>query len=74
MNDACLDGTCTGDALDADSDGFIPESCGGADCNDGETDVNPDGTEGPMGDATWDDNLDNDCDGDTDANDPDCQA
>jgi len=32
------------------------------------------GVEGPTGDATCSDGLDNDCDGLTDANDPDCQA
>jgi cysteine-rich repeat protein len=31
------------------------------------------GTEGPMGDATCSDTIDNDCDGDTDAADIDCQ-
>ena len=32
------------------------------------------GVEGPTGDATCNDGIDNDCDGDTDANDADCQA
>jgi hypothetical protein len=32
------------------------------------------GAEGPNGDPTCGDGLDNDCDGLTDANDPDCQA
>ena len=32
------------------------------------------GTEGPFGDPTCSDELDNDCDGLTDANDPDCDA
>jgi hypothetical protein len=32
------------------------------------------GMEGPAGDATCEDGIDNDCDGDTDGEDPDCQG
>jgi hypothetical protein len=42
------------------------------DCDDLDPDVNPAGTEGPGGDATCSDGKDNDCDGLTDEDDPDC--
>ncbi len=67
-----------------DCDGII-ETCGlgvcastGSQCNNGtlvEAICTPGapGVEGPFGDPTCTDTLDNDCDGLTDANDPDCQ-
>jgi hypothetical protein len=76
-NDTCSAGVCTGGPLlDGDSDGFVSDACpGGDDCLDSNPDVNPAGTEGPPGDPTCTDTLDNDCDGDTDdLEDLDCIA
>ena len=42
------------------------------DCDDGNPDMNPGATEGPYGDPTCGDELDNDCDNDTDVNDSGC--
>lgn len=42
------------------------------DCDDGNPDVNPGMTEGPYGDATCDDGLDNDCNGLGDGDEPQC--
>ena len=74
----------------ADCDGVAdptrPTSCGVGVCastgsiacsGGGEVDTCTPGTpgvEGPEGDATCSDGIDNDCDGDTDANDADCQG
>lgn len=44
----------------------------GADCNDLNPDVNPAATEGPDGDPTCSDGIDNDCDGTIDAGDVGC--
>ena len=57
---------------DVDGDGYYDETCGGDDCDDSEADVNPGVTEGPPGDPTCSDGLDNDCDGTADDEDPDC--
>ena len=48
---------------DTDGDGYEADSCGGQDCDDGDPAVNPDATEGPQGDPTCNDGVDNDCDG-----------
>ncbi len=76
MGDVCSAGVCDGLPLDWDSDGFVSNACpGGDDCNDSNPNVNPGETEGPMGDPTCVDGLDNDCDGftdDIDPPDPDC--
>jgi hypothetical protein len=49
------------------------ETCSGGDWGSCVQD-NPAGTEGPFGDATCSDTDDNDCDGDTDSADADCQS
>ena len=67
MDDACsAAGLCTpGPVTDADADGFPALGCGDGspeDCRDDLPAVNPGATEGPLGDATCSDLLDNDCD------------
>ncbi|MDH3786889.1 MAG: MopE-related protein, partial [Acidobacteriota bacterium] len=67
---------------DDDADGYavcdgsceleMGDQCG--DCDDADGTVNPDGVEGPFGDATCSDVLDNDCDGSVDSADGDCDA
>ena len=74
MNDICLSGMCYGDPLDADGDNFVSDACGGADCDDGDENINPGVTEGPFGDPMCSDDADNDCDGLTDGADDGCQA
>lgn len=64
---------------DEDGDGFLSIVCHplppcGGDCDDSNPNVNPDATEGPHGDPTCSDGLDNDCDGKTDENDRDCTS
>jgi len=72
--DACDGaGACVGGATDkdADGDGYYDEACpGGDDCDDDAFPVNPGASEGPYGDPTCSDGVDNDCDGQTD----DCTA
>jgi hypothetical protein len=59
MQDDDCDGIVPADEVDLDGDGFTPLSCGGGDCDDFASDVNPDMFE------VCDDGLDNDCvDGD----------
>jgi len=73
MEDQCLDGVCQGAPLDGDHDDHVAEGCpGGDDCDDQNGAVHPGAVEGPMGDATCSDGLDNDCDGAPDAADPAC--
>ncbi|MBW1811275.1 MAG: hypothetical protein JRJ87_24000 [Deltaproteobacteria bacterium] len=72
MNDMCDTGSCLGEPLDADSDGFVSDLCDGDDCDDGDPDVNPGENEGPVWDAECDDLADNDCDQDTDGDDIGC--
>ncbi len=74
MSDACTGGVCGGVALDGDADGHVSDACGGDDCDDTLAAVNPDANEGPFGDGTCADGLDNDCDGDTDSADTGCVA
>jgi hypothetical protein len=85
-----LDNDCNAqtDCADANCDGALgaPTTCGVGVCEatgnltcSGGAEVDTctpgtPGTEGPDGDATCSDGVDNDCDGLTDANDPDCQA
>ena len=52
---------------DDDGDNYDDIACGGDDCDDAEAAVNPGATEGPVGDATCSDGIDNDCDGLIDA-------
>ena len=78
-----VDDNCN-DVIDEDY-ASVPTSCGvgicsasgSTTCNSGvEGDTCTPGTpgvEGPFGDASCNDGLDNDCDGLTDANDPDCE-
>ncbi len=70
--DTCSNGACLGSPLDLDSDGHVPISCGGDDCDDQNPQVNPGVFEGPAGDSTCSDSLDNDCDGLTDLDDEAC--
>jgi hypothetical protein len=66
------------ECFDNDGDGFgDPASSGctfpGWDCDDSDPDVNPAAGEGPFGDATCDDGVDNDCNGLADnASEPKC--
>lgn len=72
MDDTCSGGVCSGDPLDADGDTFVSDACGGSDCDDSNPDVNPGAIEGPAGDATCSDGLDNDCDQYSDEEDSGC--
>ena len=74
VNDACFGGTCTGDPLDADGDGYVDAGCGGDDCDDSLPGVHPGAREGPPPDPSCGDGLDNDCDGLTDAAELACQG
>jgi hypothetical protein len=66
------------ECIDNDGDGFgDPASSGclfsGLDCDDSDPDVNPAAGEGPFGDPTCSDGVDNDCNGKADnANEPTC--
>jgi hypothetical protein len=60
---------CIPCTTDEDGDGYIARSCGGPDCDDTRSDVNP------AADEVCDDGIDNDCDGLTDGQDSeDCAA
>ena len=54
------------DCWDDDGDGYDDEACGGDDCDDADPAVNPGELE------TCDNGIDDDCDGLTDLDDPDC--
>ena len=67
----------TQECFDNDGDGYgDPDSIyctyPGWDCDDGNPDVNPGNLEGPDGDPTCHDTLDNDCDNEVDLDDMDC--
>ena len=64
-----VDNNCDGvtDDVDADGDGHPAEDCGGDDCDDGDPAINPDEPE------NCDDGIDNDCDGDFDLEDAECE-
>jgi len=75
------DGITTSDESDIDGDGYLacsdwvsghPHYDGGDDCDDTSAAAHPGATEGPVGDLTCSDGVDNDCDGVSDASDPDC--
>jgi len=71
--DACRDGLCTGPARDCDDgDDCTADSCdeGAADCQ--HTLVPNPGAEGPAGDPSCQNGVDDDCDGLTDDADPNC--
>ena len=57
---------------DTDGDGYLDETCGGDDCDDGEPNVNPGIPEGPAGDPTCSDGIDNDCNSLADIDEPKC--
>jgi len=64
--DVCQDGGCVGGPVDKDSDGdgYLDAACaGGTDCRDDLPGAHPGATEGPVGDPTCSDGVDNDCDG-----------
>ena len=52
--------------IDNDGDGYFSRSTGGDDCNDSDPNINPGAEE------VCDDDIDNDCDGLGDGDDPDC--
>ncbi|MBI4160962.1 MAG: putative metal-binding motif-containing protein, partial [Acidobacteria bacterium] len=71
-----IDDDCDGqtdEGFDQDGDGFTTCASPTPDCDDTDPAVNPGAVEGPSGDPTCADTLDNDCDGATDATDPSCQ-
>jgi hypothetical protein len=72
VNDTCFGRICTGDPLDADGDAHVAQGCGGDDCDDALPEVHPGASEGPPGDSSCSDGLDNDCDGLTDAGEVGC--
>ncbi len=74
MDDRCVDGACLGVPLDLDRDGHAAPTCGGDDCDDHEPDVHPGALEGPPGDPSCGNRLDDDCDGRTDEEDEGCIA
>ncbi len=63
--DSCFDG-------DEDGDSFARIACGGTDCDDTDTNVNP-GVEESVAAGNCTDGIDNDCDGDTDSADSACE-
>ncbi len=78
-NDICTLDSCDENQIcqhqgkDNDSDGYIDATCpAGDDCDDDDFDVNPGGIEKSDNDQTCSDLLDNDCDGQTDNDDTDC--
>jgi hypothetical protein len=70
MADACQAGTCSGEPLDADGDGYVAASCDGNDCDDTDTQIHPEVFEHG---AACHDGADNDCDGLVDDADPGCR-
>ena len=63
-----FDPDCDSTCQDLDGDGHRDAACGGDDCDDRDVFIHPGRLE------SCEDALDNDCDGLTDAADPDCQA
>ena len=60
------DSQCSSSCQDADGDGYHDAACGGSDCNDSDPDINPSAVE------SCSDDVDSDCDGAADGEDPDC--
>lgn len=60
--------------VDQDGDGYSIQggACGRIDCDDTNPEVNPGAAEGPHGDSSCTDGLDNDCDGLQDLQEADC--
>jgi hypothetical protein len=75
-SESCQASLCVVGAVDKDTDGdsFFDIACGGTDCDDSTNLRNPGILEGPEGDATCSDGLDNDCDTALDALDTGCVA
>jgi hypothetical protein len=59
---------------DRDKDTYRALACGGDDCDDDRASVHPGASEGPPGDATCSDGIDNDCDGGKDQQDTGCKV
>jgi uncharacterized protein (TIGR03382 family) len=57
MDDICSQGSCSGVTTDEDGDGYVPEVCGGDDCDDSQAGIHPGAVE------TCDDDIDQDCNG-----------
>jgi len=75
IGDTCAGGVCVpGPTTDVDGDGYAPIACAGTDCNDANAAINPLAMEGPAGDATCSDSIDNNCNSLTDGSDPGCQT
>lgn len=72
VNDTCRNGVCVGEPRDGDCDGYGTDLCGGDDCDDGNRDVNPAAEEDSLIRFVCSDGIDNDCDGLTDHEEPDC--
>jgi hypothetical protein len=71
----CQNGSCVHGATDkdSDSDGYLDGECpGGTDCDDSDASIHPGAAEGPPGDATCSDGVDNDCDGNSDGAETGC--
>jgi hypothetical protein len=75
MEDVCSGGACSGQPLDSDGDGYVSGACpGGTDCSDSDDQVHPGSREAPYGLPICTDGVDNDCDGQVDAEDSGCSA
>ena len=66
----CLDGDGDGYGNPVNANCTYPEP----DCDDTDPDIHPGATEGPLGDPTCSDTLDNDCDGLVDGDEPICSV
>jgi len=76
-DDTDVDDSGCCECMDGDSDGYGDPGCENCtypatDCDDSNPDVNPGAEEGPYGDPTCGDEVDNDCDDDTDVGDSGC--